>query len=63
MKYFIVIDGGTQNIKAFVFDEKCSSPKTSQAPTVASSTSSSPSFTVISKYQYLHKSEVSSTYS
>src|SRR5512136_2349300 len=22
MKYFVVIDGGTQNIKAFIFDEK-----------------------------------------
>ena len=22
MKHFIVIDGGTQNIKAFIFDEK-----------------------------------------
>ena len=22
MKYFMVIDGGTQNIKAFIFDEK-----------------------------------------
>ena len=22
MRYFVVIDGGTQNIKAFIFDEK-----------------------------------------